>query len=300
MAMYAGIAAIFVILLLAIFQLRRPHSGEIYVIWYIFSFFGLIFFYLYFTAESKGKEITDVFGESSAKLLATIYSYLTSVEGEFQLVVAVVCLAVAPQLLAYFLSGLSGSATSPMFARQIGQIAIWSLIKFMATLGGILLADPLAKFCLGKQVSASDFVQPIPIISTAIMLAVILHQCFDQEFELHLMPGFRVHVRVPMLLKIHEFFTRFARQPATSSSNGYQRLVRIPSESIADLFIRLNRLADDIERQPREGIAQDAVKTPEREWQLNVRGIIFHFRGLFPVAILDWLKGPEHGCGSRR
>jgi hypothetical protein len=121
----------------------------------------LLFFCLYFFAEEADQEVTDVLGPSLAGNLKVIYNYLTNVSDEFQLVAAVVYLAIGPQLLAYFLSGLSGSATPPMFVRQIGTIAIWSLIKFMAALGGILLAHPVAKLSLGKQALPSDFLQAI-------------------------------------------------------------------------------------------------------------------------------------------
>jgi hypothetical protein len=124
-----------------------------------------------------------------------------------------------------------------------------------------LLAHPLAELALGKQLSTSDFLQAIAIISTAFILAVMLHRYLDQDFELHVMPGLRVHIRVPMLLKIHEFFTRYARQLAASS---------------------------------------DAVKTPERECQVNTFRIIFHLRGLVPVTIHELLTRHSRQAASEQ
>ena len=123
-----------------IFELRRRHSSGVYAIWYIFSFFLLLFFALYYYAERERTELTHLLGPSWVSTLEFVHHMLTDVEGEVQLVVAVLYLAVAPQLLTYLLSGISGSATPPVFVRQTASIAVWSVIKFLAGLGGILLA----------------------------------------------------------------------------------------------------------------------------------------------------------------
>jgi hypothetical protein len=250
MAGYVTIAVVLVLLLASISGLARQHSHEIYAIWYVFSFFFLLFFFLYYYAEQTGIEVTDVFGDSSAESLRVIYNYLTDVNDEFRLVAALVYLAIGPQLLTYLLSGLSGSANPPMFVRQIGMIATWSVIKFMAALSGILLSHLLAKILFGMQADKFEFVQGFGTISAAFIFAFMQHEYLEREFEFSFMPGFRVHIRVPMLLKIHEFFTRYRRQPDMSPG---------------------------------------AEKTGEREWRLNTRWFTFHLRGPVPLTIHDFL-----------
>src|SRR5436190_3491385 len=77
------------------------------------------------------------------------------------------------------LSGLSGAATAPIYIRQIGLVAVWSIIKFLAGLGGILLAQPAAKLW---------WEQSVPI-----MIAIFQHRYFDldRSLELNLAPGLR-------------------------------------------------------------------------------------------------------------
>jgi len=241
-----------------ILELRQHHSHEIYAIWYVFSFFGLIFFVLYLLAEKDGKEVSDALGPSSAETLKAMYGYLTRVGDELRLVGAFVYLAIAPQLLTYVLAGLSGSAAPPKFVRQIGTLAIWSVIKFMAGLSGILLSQILAKLSLGKQVSSYDFFHAMTFICVAFFLAVAYHR-FDRQFELALMPGCRVCIRVPLLFKIHKIFTQYTQEHS------------------------------------------DAPETPEREWPINVLGLItLHLRGPIPLAIHDLLpkRKPQQAASS--
>jgi hypothetical protein len=60
-------------------------------------------------------------------------------------------LAIAPQLLSYFLSGLSGSASAPKFVLQIQTIITWSFVKFFAALGGISSAQFFSALIAGKS-----------------------------------------------------------------------------------------------------------------------------------------------------
>jgi hypothetical protein len=46
----------------SIFWLRRDYPKDIYAIWYVFSFFFLLFISLYLFAEKDGKAVTDVLG----------------------------------------------------------------------------------------------------------------------------------------------------------------------------------------------------------------------------------------------
>lgn len=206
---------------------------------------------MYYFAVKDGKEVIDVLGPSYAETLKAVHHYLTDVDDEFRLVAAVVYLAIGPQLLTYLLSGLSGSATPPKFVRQIGTIAIWSVIKFVAALSGILLAEPVARLSLGTQISVLDFLQGTAMIALAFILAAIQHQYLDREFEMSVMPGFRIHVRVPMLLPIHKFLTKHNRRPAMLSG---------------------------AQKQPSEW-----------EWPVKMPGLIVNLRGPIPLKMHDLL-----------
>ena len=262
-------AVIFLLVLLvgSIGELNRQHSGEIYAIWYVFSFFFLLFFALYLTAEREGKEVTDVLGPSSAETLKAVYNYLTNIEDELLLVAAVVYLAIAPQLLTYVLSGLSGSATAPVFVRQIRTIALWSLIKFLAGLSGILLAHALAELFLGKG-NLRDFLQGVGIIAIAFFIAQAQHGFFERELEIPVLPGLRVHIRVLWLHRIHDHFTRYYREPAKPSAPEREWQIDVPGLSFhlrgpvaINTLDLLNLLTRPIGRRARPSVAETAYVT---------------------------------------
>ena len=130
-----------ILLVISVWKLRRTHSGHIYVIRLFFSFFFVFFAFLYFAAALNNVKVEEVFGEKARKFFVILLDYLRDGEGEIKLVLVMVGLVVLPQWLTYVLSGLSGSASPPVFVSQVTDLAIWSLVKFSAALAGIVMAD---------------------------------------------------------------------------------------------------------------------------------------------------------------
>jgi hypothetical protein len=136
-------------------------TAEINVIWYAFS---LVFVIWWCLNSAIALNIIDLpWVDPAAKGLAKeapshgLYpapwtgryfyimaqQYLTDTEAELGLVASVIIVAIAPQLLTYILSGLSGCASTPRLVWQFEKIAIWSLIKFLAAFGGLFAAEAL-------------------------------------------------------------------------------------------------------------------------------------------------------------
>lgn len=149
---------IFVILFLigrCIFHLRKAHPTEIYVVWYAFSLFFVAFSFLGAYAWKNNTAVKDVFGQ-----FAWVYDWATDIRAEVVMVVVFVGLVVLPQWVTYVLSGLSGSATLPKFVSQATDVAMWSLIKTVASLSGIALAGffwASGRFELSRLVEAEFF-----------------------------------------------------------------------------------------------------------------------------------------------
>jgi hypothetical protein len=162
----------------SIYGMKNNYSYEIYVIWYVFFFSLLLFVALHIFAETKQQKITEVLGPSFVSALETINKALTTLDDELLLAGAIVYIGIVPQLLTYVCSGLSGSATTPIYIRQIGLIAVWSIIKFLAILGGIQLAPPVAELWFGRPVSIFDFNNGLTDIVGAFLLASIHHKIF--------------------------------------------------------------------------------------------------------------------------
>ncbi|MCP3476701.1 hypothetical protein NLM33_41805 [Bradyrhizobium sp. CCGUVB1N3] len=133
----------------ALWQLKDNHPREIYAIWYVFSLFFVIFSGLSYVATIKQIQVTSVCGEY-ASTCKTLLSYLVNVQEELTLVSGLLAIGIIPQLLTYFLSGLSGSASKPMFVWHIEQFAVWSLIKFGAGFGGVTMGIAIGQFAADK------------------------------------------------------------------------------------------------------------------------------------------------------
>ena len=196
--------------------LRKNHAREIYLIWYYNSFCFLIFCGMEVWAKLNGRDLFDVcnpYQDSCRRL----HEMLTNTKHELAFLGIAVGIAIGPQLLTYFLAGLSGAASAPRYVRQIQTVTVWSLVKFLAGLGGIIAAEPLATMIVRRPVSAYDLafiMGGLAITTVAFTLAALY--VFATE---NIPPFFRwcyTHfkpARLPYrwLIKLHRFFTRHVR-----------------------------------------------------------------------------------------
>ena len=184
---------------LAIASMRRKYSGEIYFIWYVASFFFVLFCLLQVIALNRGGQLTEVC-RSHREDCQAIYEYLTDPWGEVAFIVISFILVVVPQCLTYFLSGLSGSASPPRLMSQFGRLAVWSLVKFAAAYSGIVAAQNFGDMAAGHLFSYNLFLSSLLGISYAFAVAA-LHCWFTEKRAL---PPVRA-------TGLHRFFTRYSR-----------------------------------------------------------------------------------------
>jgi hypothetical protein len=117
-----SVSAFFVILRI-VWMIRKTHPTEIYITWYIFSlaFVSLVLLGAYAARSDIG--LQETFGKSGEPIFSLVYSYLTDFGAEIETLIAIVALVVLPQLLTYFLSGITGSANPPVFISQVTDLA---------------------------------------------------------------------------------------------------------------------------------------------------------------------------------
>lgn len=183
--------------------LKAKHTHELYVIWYINSFSFVLFFGMGFIAEKKNKHLEEVCG-SYENACKSIYDYLTGFEDEIIIVSAFTALALLPQLLTYLLSGIYGTASPPRFVAQIQAIAVWSIVKFMAGLSGILTAAPMARWATGKSADFFHFTTGLGMLAIAFSYASI-HVIFTEWLANRRETMVREN---GLVARIHRFFTR--------------------------------------------------------------------------------------------
>jgi|SRR5215471_418042 len=222
-------------LLLAILLLRKAGgTAEINVIWYAFSLVFVIWWCvnaaitLSILDLSSGIPATTEPGQSPPSAPTRMLKpepgtglyyyimfrgYLTDFKVESVWVAAIVIIFIAPQLLSYFLSGLSGCASTPKYVWPFEKVAIWSSIKFLAALGGLFAAEAVELSCVfygdcnieGFFTGMVSLLQGLTFVAVAFILAVLqvyflvfaekLRQAREQE------PG-------PWPIRAHRFFTR--------------------------------------------------------------------------------------------
>jgi hypothetical protein len=182
--------AFFIALLVgSIFILRKTHAWEIYMVWYVYSFFFVLLSCMQAVAEYNNSSLTEVCG-SYEETCKWLYDLVTNDNDEFILVATVLVLVIVPQLVTYVFSAASGSAYKPRFVQIVGQIAFWSVVKFIAGLGGIVSAEPMGKRLVGQPIGLSEFFGGVIYISVAfafaaayVLLAEKLPAWFGKRFE---------------------------------------------------------------------------------------------------------------------
>lgn len=143
-----------------------------YVIWYIFSLFFLVFWGLEIIAIQIGGGIANLCA-TRADTCALVYESLIDPKGELALLGVGLTLILGPQLMTYTFSAPFGCASTPLFVSQATKIAMWSLIKFLAGAGAILLAEPFAKLALSRPVQLGEFVTGFSVLCGGFLYGLI-------------------------------------------------------------------------------------------------------------------------------
>jgi hypothetical protein len=194
---------IFMVLSIA-FLVWQRRAAEIYVIWYINSFFFLLFYVVGLFTEIKGVGLLSVCG-SYKDACNYVYGMLTNADEEMILMLILFGLALGPQMLAYLLSGLSGSAYAPSYVSEITSAVMWSIIKFTAGLAGILVAAWFAKLTVGHPVTYDEFKNGFSWLPMSFLFAAA-HLLYTKQIPAMVREDFQ---NLTWLHKLHKLFTAF-------------------------------------------------------------------------------------------
>jgi hypothetical protein len=142
--------------------------------------------------------------------------FLTDYGAELGLVASILIVTIAPQLLNYILAGLSGCAATPRLVWEFEKIATWCLIKFLAAVGGISVADALGSYRITSSVrqywlrrSSESYVDDLLWGLSAVGLAFIV--TVVQVYILQAAEALgkaRQQKPKSCLYTVHRFFTR--------------------------------------------------------------------------------------------
>ena len=115
---------LFVILCFSIVAIRRDHPHHVHTLWYVFSLtfcsVSLLFFYIYKNARTIGA--TPLGDEHIRENIAVFFmNSSTEVREEVYILAAIGSLLIVPQLLSYFVNGLFGCGSPPIFVSAVAR-----------------------------------------------------------------------------------------------------------------------------------------------------------------------------------
>lgn len=188
-------------------HLRHKHNKDVFAIWYLFSLttiLGAIGLYWFVHNVENDHGLSDAIREFENE------------DNERLLVGLFLLVAVAPQIIAYLLSGLSGSAVAPPFVGSVTRLAVWSLIKFYATAAGLRLGTGIG-LNLAKQGNAYTVPYSIQTVLPELGLSFGLTFCLlrGSEFLGQIAHQQRTAFVRQRLSELHAFFIRGQTRSAT-------------------------------------------------------------------------------------
>jgi hypothetical protein len=148
----------------------------------------------------------SIFGYNNDEISNVILA-LVDINGEVGFISIILVVIIIPQVLAYLLSGISGSASAPVIVRRITEFAIWSTIKFLSIVSAFLFSGIVVGlqggFPFGNWRFAVTFVA-LSTIYIALSFFILLAYCRTADLLDHLQKrnAFKV------FLIVHAFFTR--------------------------------------------------------------------------------------------
>src|SRR5271165_3401789 len=104
--------------------IRRDHPHHVHTLWYVFSLtfcsVSLLFFYIYKNARTIGA--TPLGDEHIRENIAVFFmNSSTEVREEVYILAAIGSLLIVPQLLSYFVNGLFGCGSPPIFVSAVAR-----------------------------------------------------------------------------------------------------------------------------------------------------------------------------------
>lgn len=125
-------------------QLARKHPSDIRVVWYLFALAGTISLVLARWAHSYGAiDSVGNFQGTSGSMLSFLLKASLDLQSSIVFCLAIVAVVLVPQVVSYFLSGISGCAAAPIFIGGTVSFFAWGLIKSLAVASGVALVIPL-------------------------------------------------------------------------------------------------------------------------------------------------------------
>jgi hypothetical protein len=177
-------------LVFSILYLRCKHPDHVFTIWYAFwlmlIFYSGLFYYVWSNARTISA--SPLSGNS---FLGGLVIWFTDASMNFReegyLIASIYIIVLLPQFMSYIFSGLSGCANRLVLVGWITAALTWPVIKFLAVLSGILVAQAIAslyaKPLLLPTALPLKLLQSIMMISLSFMIAGAFYFTYEYRFR---------------------------------------------------------------------------------------------------------------------
>jgi hypothetical protein len=112
--------------------------------------------------------------------------------------------------LNYILAGFAGCAATPRLVWQFEELAIWSLIKFLAAFGGISVANAVGIHAIDRTAILDVDRRVNDLLSGILLVELAFGVAFFQVYALEFARALGDASKKPnsLLYRVHRFFTR--------------------------------------------------------------------------------------------
>lgn len=177
-------------LVVATLYLRRKHPGHVFTIWYAFWLMLILFSGLFYYVWANERSIPGSMLSGSSPVGGFIVWFQkTSMDfhDERYLIASIYIVVVLPQVLSYLVSGIFGCANRLVLVEWITAAVTWLLIKFLAVLSGILMAQAIAALYAKPVLHPADLppklLQSILMISLSFIVAGVFYFTYEYRFR---------------------------------------------------------------------------------------------------------------------
>jgi len=151
-------------------QLAKKHGSDIRVIWYFFGLAITLSLMLAYWARTSGTiDSQGNFQGSLGQVLSFMLTASLDLEGSMILVIVIVIVVIAPQLVSFFLSGLAGCGSAPLFIDTSLWLIAWGLIKSMAVAAGVAAVIPTYAYLNGWSGATASLSQGMALLALMLL-----------------------------------------------------------------------------------------------------------------------------------
>jgi hypothetical protein len=210
---------------LAIKRTRRDHPDHVRALWYIFFLTLCIvlpyYLYYYFSGELMRDILSHGPRSTVQEIRQFIFDTLTDPVGDIIFALAIIYIAIVPQILSLLFSGaLFGCGSRPILALEITKFAILGLIKSFCCLSAILVAIMLLQLCISSGFFGDNNLYGHSLGPTLFQAAIYLVVTFGMLLIYLRLDGLWLYMQktLPPFQVAANFLTRHNRRPETPSS----------------------------------------------------------------------------------